>query len=50
MTTFAYLRMLAELRWHTRLICLKYRVHLPPRYLPTGRVINGRYAEVRRVP
>jgi hypothetical protein len=29
MSPFAYRRMLAELRWHTRLILLKYRVWLP---------------------
>lgn len=50
MTTFASFRMLAELRWHTTLILLKYRVQLPPLYEPTGRVVNGLYQEVRRVP
>ena len=47
---FARARRLAELRWNTRLVMLKYRVRLPePRYEPTGRIINGIYTEVRRV-
>jgi hypothetical protein len=52
MPTFAQRRMVAELRWKTRLILLKYRVRLPapePRYEPTGRIVNGIYTEVRRV-
>jgi hypothetical protein len=44
----------ADLRWHTRLVLLKYRVRLPsppaePRYEYTGRVVNGIYREVRRI-
>ena len=49
MTPFARDRMLAELRWHTRLVMLKYRVQLPspePRWEPTGRIVNGLYVEV----
>lgn len=39
--TFARDRMLAELRWHTRLMLLKYRVRLPDRQ----RALPGRAAD-----
>lgn len=42
-------RLRLKARWQTGWLFRKYRVRFEPRYEPTGRIVNGCYAEVRRV-